>query len=450
MKKILLFCSILALAAPSLGASEVTTHKLPVKTNRQKAAKHADSPRQLMAKAHEAQAGQWWAQTEDYYYFDDWENAWNYGRKDHYTYTPTGKIATWVMEDIMDGETMAYYRTTYTYNENDMEVKRVEETSYDNENYTLTQETLIAYDPIITDLIISNEEYIYLEDYDEPLPGNCYKRNITRDENGNITLCEIAVLYDGIYDPTDRLTVEYGSDGKPSSIASSTLWLDYETNEFYWQDGQQLTNLTWETTNGQIYSIDRIYGPDNKMLSADINDSGISMTCVVEYTADGGFTSTMTGTDEDAFTATQTYKEYEYGGYYSKSYVEYEDGYTYEGEVEMTFAYNGLMTREYYLDIEDGEIWVEEYKGTFSGDENKPDSYLYSYYDYWEDEWYDMAKIDFSDYEFIAATGVDNMTRDADAATEYFNLQGIRIAEPVKGQICIKRTGDKIQKIMAK
>lgn len=45
-------------------------------------------------------------------------------------------------------------------------------------------------------------------------------------------------------------------------------------------------------------------------------------------------------------------------------------------------------------------------------------------------------------------TGVESIEADANAAAEYFNLQGIRVNEPVKGQLYIMRQGNKVSKIV--
>lgn len=44
-------------------------------------------------------------------------------------------------------------------------------------------------------------------------------------------------------------------------------------------------------------------------------------------------------------------------------------------------------------------------------------------------------------------TGIDAIGADSDAPVEYFNLQGVRIANPLAGQILIRRQGDKVEKI---
>lgn len=44
-------------------------------------------------------------------------------------------------------------------------------------------------------------------------------------------------------------------------------------------------------------------------------------------------------------------------------------------------------------------------------------------------------------------TALTTIDADSDAPVEYFNLQGVRIAYPLAGQILIRRQGDKVEKI---
>lgn len=45
------------------------------------------------------------------------------------------------------------------------------------------------------------------------------------------------------------------------------------------------------------------------------------------------------------------------------------------------------------------------------------------------------------------STGIENVGADVEGAVEYFNMQGMRISEPAKGQVVIRRQGAKVEKI---
>ena len=47
-----------------------------------------------------------------------------------------------------------------------------------------------------------------------------------------------------------------------------------------------------------------------------------------------------------------------------------------------------------------------------------------------------------------AINSVADDTVDADAPVEYFNLQGIRVANPSKGSLVIRRQGTKVTKVI--
>lgn len=46
--------------------------------------------------------------------------------------------------------------------------------------------------------------------------------------------------------------------------------------------------------------------------------------------------------------------------------------------------------------------------------------------------------------------GIADIATDADTPAEYYNLQGVRIAAPEAGNVCIRRTADKVEKIFVK
>ena len=85
-------------------------------------------------------------------------------------------------------------------------------------------------------------------------------------------------------------------------------------------------------------------------------------------------------------------------------------------------------------------------------------------------EWY-AAKYVFADKAWVAGegvnsvslkvsipfdngtSGIDNVVVDAEdenAPVEYYNLQGVRIAEPAAGQIVIRRQGSKVEKLLVR
>ena len=55
-----------------------------------------------------------------------------------------------------------------------------------------------------------------------------------------------------------------------------------------------------------------------------------------------------------------------------------------------------------------------------------------------------------AEYGDYINAGVADVVVDAEAPVQYFNLQGIRINEPVAGQVVIRRQGNKATKVFVK
>ena len=54
---------------------------------------------------------------------------------------------------------------------------------------------------------------------------------------------------------------------------------------------------------------------------------------------------------------------------------------------------------------------------------------------------------------FPTFSGINNIIADdnkVNAPVEYYNLQGMRIAAPVEGQLVIKRQGSKVEKLIVR
>lgn len=53
-------------------------------------------------------------------------------------------------------------------------------------------------------------------------------------------------------------------------------------------------------------------------------------------------------------------------------------------------------------------------------------------------------------FDLMAGVGVEDITIDANAPVEYYNMQGMRVANPEKGQLVIARQGEKAVKMIVK
>ena len=455
MNKLLLLSGALLLSAiPTLASPNVQTQTALRKAVKllspTKAPGKGKAILRLPAKA--AEEGEWAAQKENMY---AWGGRWLHAEDNDLTFDSNGNILTQFTSEFEGDRAMGYTRTTNTYDAHGMVTERFIEASQNGKDFRPSSKRVVAYDPILTDVIISNEQTVW-EDGEE-VTGNCYHFDITRDEAGNITLAERAVLFMGIYDPTERFVVEYGSDGKAVSAAEAQLGYDWGSEEYYWIETQKLTDVEWVETDGQIYSVNSMMGGRNKLKSAIIVDEeeGYDMNLNMTYGDDGSYTMVISLVEDPDLIAKTLYTPLPNGG--SKTIMTEE----YMGEIYLTqteileYAPNGLILREYFYEEEEGEEpYLEETKGEFFGDdEEKPEAYEYSLYIPEDDEWEPSMRIEFSDYVFLkksqsAIETIESAESSSDAPAEYYNLQGIKVDAPSKGTVCIMRKGNNIQKVV--
>lgn len=124
----------------------------------------------------------------------------------------------------------------------------------------------------LTGAVTVSEDYTY--ENGEKLPGNCFHRQINRDDAGNVVGVQVSVLYNGVYDPIQRISFTYGADGKPADITELSLTAD-ANGSFTWVLGQRYSDLVWADFNGQIASVDDLYHGNNRLASGHyINDNG--------------------------------------------------------------------------------------------------------------------------------------------------------------------------------
>lgn len=456
MQKFLLICGALLLCSTSAFPSPKTTvakrvfrtfspakNVIKGKTNRGL----CNAKRAKMVKEQEAESGTWQAQKETMY---AWANDWILAESNVLTFNDEGKILTQLTSEYVDDEIEGYTRTLNTYNSNGMVTKRLIEASLDGENFIPSHLRVVAYDPIVTDLIISNEQTLWSDG--EEYVGNCYHFDIIRNADGNITLAERAVFFNGIFDPTERFTVEYGSDNKAVSTLQSMLQYDWNTNEYYWKETSKFDDIIWEETDGQIYSEDSMIGGNNKLKSATMYDFEEEMAFQLEmsYTSNG-YNLTMSTEEMPGLISNMSVIYLPNDGYSMIMKEEY-NGYVFLTiEETLECAANGLILREYYCENADGEEpYIEETKGEFFGaSEEQPEAYEYSIYTSDDNAWMPSMRIEFSDYTFIASNpNAIETVSSPDSQIEYYDLQGIKIQEPAKGSIYIERHGNEARKVI--
>ncbi len=287
-----------------------------------------------------------------------WEGSWVLQNVMTTSYTPTGKVAVELVTDAAYGGAV---RETNTYNDNDMLATSLLEISADGTAFTNSEKKQRTYDSRLTDVIVENLQWIWTTQWEQI--GNNYKRTITRDAAGNITNVEIATLYQGSFEPTERLAVTY-TDGKASAIVAEAL--DYDENyNLIWVKSAELTNIVWEQTDGQIYELEDLMGGANKIKSCHMANIEDDVDISVIYN-DHGYVATRTGLVQ---------------GYEATAVVEYE----------ITDANGSERITETFTMVEDGETYVE------------------SYTDIYEYDSYGFATKEMSTSEFMGETTVESL-----------------------------------------
>ena len=383
------------------------------------------------------------------------EEAWEETAKYVTSYDDEGRILTDDVVSLLEDEP-GTTRTVYEYDEFGMPVTRLVQFSEDGINFENYTYTVRVYDPIVHSCIISNTEYLWMDGAWEER-GNCYRREVTRNAEGNVTEVVIKTLYMGNYEASQKLTVEYGDDNKASRLVSYVLTLgDEGEDEFVWETEMEYRDIVWDHTNGQILSIDDTSTVENGVASCVVLDIDGENYVTVEYPDNNGSFKSHLVYDMGELDVTNIVID-NYGSYdYTQKEIYREEGeedYTYTTVERYRKNEYGLETEIYAGEAEnDDEIFVYEWivgEIEANSEYGYPDLYTARMYDPEEDEFFNMVKISFSGYSDV--TGIDSVSDDnSTKPVEYFTIQGTPVkGEPASGSgIYIRRQGDKVTKIL--
>ena len=373
----------------------------------------------------------WNPTSAKYMYYDDWDpenTGWFDGFELQYEYNEKGQLIKSTQPSAYGDPTI----TTYAYNEDGMVIK------IDN-GWNIFE---YAYDTVVKDLLISNKTYSMFTG--EPMLVNYTTKDITRDDKGNITKVVRTTGYGEEDEEPEVVIMEmtYGDDGKTSGVKiyyEGEIWGEYTEMEWYTNDGQFFTEDDVE------YGISTFVGTANTIKSCKYVGDEKDQTFVVNsYDAQtGNFKYTMNGVDTG------------FG----------------EGRVQTTtktFGENGSNTT-----IIESKAWPidapEDVIESSSEETVKYDKFGLLYFSEQNDEWGDSkveytVKYDESNglpiemiekteglEKFVFTNSSTNAVTDfeidnSNAPVEYYNLQGVRVAEPSNG-IFIRRQGTKVSKI---
>lgn len=403
-------------------------------------------------------------QTVSYQYYMAHSSSWGNMNVEKYTYNADGTVAT--LDET--GQ-----KTVYTYNADGNLIKEEVFSVYNDATKPITV-TEYEYDPVVKDFVISETEYFY-QGNSEPLYTTGNGTEITRDSDGNITKVRTYNISNGnkTYDD-EQMTVAYGSDGKATTVTFEKL--KTKNGQTVSEIEEQWTDIVWNTTDGQILSMDcddpdsDMYFSANRVTSATVTSEDLpqAATFTATYDGDSYHSLLMIGTDrvrEITFNAIEKFsprEEFdECWSYTAETYeVEYDND---NGQfyIESRTSSKETNTADAFGFCLLNEVTTTDYKSTGDTTETESEKTEVIYDDQTclpiqaakyekDDDDKDFKPVSlyfFSDYVNVNPAGVSAIQPDdSDAPVEYFDLRGIRVTEPNDG-IFIRRQGNSTEKV---
>lgn len=397
---------------------------------------------------------------------DEWHND----RRYNTTYDSNGNILTDFNEDLnwtSESTTARYTSEVYTYSTYGKRLTGFIKTGNDKEALKEFRKFDFTYDEVVPTFITSYSSYT-MKDGEWVKDKGSYKITVTRDEEGRVTQV-LRSDWDvmGFYQDASKNVITYGEDGKPSLIQNFSYGEDWNTGESVWTEGTCYSDIVWKDCNNQILNGGALYQGANRILSAKLLSGGKENGSIsVEYGPGANdYTALTESIDPYWGDKIKTRTEWrEINPYNSFSILERTETYS-EGSEEPSVsgsfesitrdAYGnlleGLLTNEYYgmtstLEHQTGEVVYDETYGY-------PLVYTESQMDlYDETKQVPFLRKEFSDYSnYREPTSIGNVAVDdnENAPVEYFNIQGVCVANLSKG-LYIRRQGKSVQRVFIK
>lgn len=389
----------------------------------------------------------WKATHEQEFMYNEDDETWEPVADYYLTYDQRGNI----LVDLMDEGDGMQTRTVSTFNDNNKATSQFNEDMQDDGTFMTTSKKYFEYDSILTDVITKREAYDYDSDADTWYQsGNNYTRTITRDANGNVTNEQIAVLYQGIYDPTQRTTITY-KDGKADTYKQEQLTLADDGSSFVWETSIILKDIVWDKTNGQIVGdVSDFYEGDNSLKSATVCSEEEGEEFTVAYLS-------ITRGDNGSYVCTMSIPSELYQLVVQKTYTDDNGSYTYQaiesqdnnadGQIVGDEMLSGAKVVEQY-DAQGNETLYEEYefneetsemelmgstKNEYQYDEQcGAMSEMVTYeYDPEAAEFVPMMKVVCDDFKDVSsADGIKGVTNKTTVSAVY-DLRGVRVGDSI-------------------
>ena len=403
-------------------------------------------------------------QTVSYQYYQSHNNKWGDMNVEKYSYNADGSVAT--MDET--GQ-----KTRYTYN-SDGNIAKVEVFNvYSGAEKPVTT-TEYEYDPVVKDFVIAETEYFY-QGRTEPLYVTGNGTEITRDEAGNITKVRSYNVSNGnkTYDD-EQMTVAYGPDGKASTVTYEKL--KTKNGQTITEIEEQWTDIVWDTTDGQILSMEcddpnsDMYFSSNRVASATVTSDDLPQPAAFTATYDGDsyHSLLMMGNErireitfdciekfapreefDECYSYTAETYEVEFDNDNGQFYIESRIGQK-ETNTADAFGFcllNETTTTEYKSSGNKTETEIQKTDVTYDEQNGYPIQAAKWEKDDSDTDYQPVTLYFFSDYVNVDPAAVSAIQPDAsDAPAEYFDLRGVRVSDPSDG-IFIRRQGNTTEKV---
>lgn len=459
MRNFTLIAALMLLTPTMVTAQKTSLFKSKTLTNKSAVAKQGVKQAPAMA-AKKASGGNLVLPChEETFYYDDGE--WFADGTYELSYDKQGNVVKQV-ESYDDGAT----QTTYEYNNNGMEVTRT--IAQDDGEGNFVNSTLLKkeYDEKVSSLVTSSMEYTWNNnDWQLISAGRTWKRDVSRNDDENVTGVSLSTYYNGDFDETYRSSLTYDSNGAASTWKYEELAYDEATGGFAMQPIYTMKNIKWANTNGQIvnFEMDEFFTGDNRVAAATVIDEEdqIEGQLTATYEDNGNYTYHLV-TDTPASEGTCYYTIDDANGSFTKYSVSASDtnsdgridsqDETYSDKYTVEYDEHGNIVAE--ASYEDGEItFAMKYEYEYgNANSDYPTQQIHYEYDIEADEYLPLIKVVSSDYIDVT-NSISTIEAANNTKTTIYNLQGMslnRTYNNLPAGIYIVRNGNKTSKILKK
>lgn len=249
-------------------------------------------------------------------------------------------------------------RTTFTYDENDNVITKLEEDEVAPGNWEKTGKREQSFDNVLVDYVTKKVDYsIDQSNMDDPwvISGGSFTKDITRDAKNRLNGITISTWFQGKWDPVHKYEVKFDEMMNiPSEIIHTELQYDSQKG-YYWALAGKFSNITWDRTNNQVTDLDMgstFLTGDNRIKRALYNNGDFEYVLKVTYEGATDFTAvTTSGNDSE----THIYKTTDANGSYEESFEVKSDK-----NGDQTITEDEIFTRRRIVFYDEGGRIIEE------------------------------------------------------------------------------------------